>query len=345
MTRNIEDPVIAARKDDHLTLGLQSFQIGRFPATGLEDFRFEHCALPEMALEDVDLSTSFLGRALKAPLLISSLTGGTERAGVVNANLAAAAQRLGIGLAVGSQRIALEGHGSAGLDGRLRELAPDIPLLANIGGAQLVAGYSVDEARRAVEMIGADGLIVHLNPLQEIIQPEGDRNWRGVLDSLAGLIQELECPVIVKEVGAGLSATVARKLVDAGVHAVDVAGMGGTNWAAIEARRIEDPAEREMAQAFAGWGIPTARAIVDVHSECPDALLIASGGIRTGIEAAVAIRLGADLVGQAAAAGIKAVESADAVVRHFGAIIAQMRMTCFLTGSRDLSALRKARLL
>ncbi|MEC5321961.1 type 2 isopentenyl-diphosphate Delta-isomerase [Aurantimonas sp. A3-2-R12] len=336
---------IEARKSDHLDIVLAPALAARWAPNGFDRVVFEHVALPEIALADVDLSTSFLGRRLKAPLLISSMTGGPARSARINAHLAEAAEALGIAFAVGSQRIALEGRGSGGLDRSLRALAPSIPILGNIGAAQLALGYGPDEARRAVEMINADALIVHLNPLQEAVQAGGDTDWRGVFAAIEGLARALTVPVVIKEVGAGLSGRLARRLVDAGVQAIDVAGAGGTSWAAVEAERAADAGTRETALVFSDWGIATPRAIADVRAACPDTLVIGSGGVRNGLDAARAIRLGADLAGQAAASLPYAERSTEAVVDHFRQIIQQLRIACFCTGSADLAALRQAPLL
>ncbi|WP_188908130.1 type 2 isopentenyl-diphosphate Delta-isomerase [Aureimonas endophytica] len=333
---------IGARKSDHLDIVLSPRFDAKRAEAGFAAIRFRHEALPELDYDAIDLSTRFLGRPLKAPLLISSMTGGPDRAGRINAHLAEAAEALGIALAVGSQRIAIEGRGSAGLDASLRRLAPSVPILANLGGAQLVAGYGVAEARRAVDMIEADGLIVHLNPLQEAVQEGGDRNWRGVLAAIERLVRELGLPVIVKEVGAGISGATARRLQEAGVAVIDVAGAGGTSWAAVEAERTSDPDRAATALLFADWGIPTTRAIMEVRDACPTIPIIGSGGVRNGLDAAKAIRLGADLAGQAAAGLAAAQGSAEAATRHFHAVIEQLRIACFCTGSRDLSALRQA---
>lgn len=336
---------IAARKGDHLDIVLSPRLTGRQAETGFDAVRFEHAALPEMDLDAIDLGTRFLGRAMRAPILISSMTGGPERAGAINARLAEAADHLGLALAVGSQRIALEGRGAGGLDAGLRRRAPNAPILANIGAAQLVAGWGPDEAGRAVAMIEADALIVHLNPLQEALQPGGDRRWSGILAAITALVAAVEFPVVVKEVGAGISGRLARQLVDAGVAAIDVAGAGGTSWAAIEAERTSDPRARAAALLFSDWGIPTARAIHDVRAACPEAVVIGSGGVRNGLDAARAIRLGADLVGQAAAGLPAADRSTEAVVAHFTQVIEELRIACFCTGSADLGALRRAPLL
>ncbi|HYF23532.1 MAG TPA: type 2 isopentenyl-diphosphate Delta-isomerase [Caulobacteraceae bacterium] len=333
----------ARRKDQHLDVVLAGLGAGS-GTTGFEAVRFDHVALPELDCDAIDLSADFLRRRLRAPLLISSMTGGPSRAEAINARLAEAAQALGIALGVGSQRVAIESDGAGGLDRSLRRRAPDVPILANLGAAQLNLGYGPDEARRAVEMIEADALIVHLNPLQEAVQPEGDRNWAGITDRLAALVRDLPVPVIVKETGAGISGAVARRLADVGVAGIDVAGAGGTNWALVEGARASE-ADMKLAAAFAGWGVPTARAITDVRAACPEVLLIGSGGVRDGVDAAKAIRLGADVVGQAAGVLNAALVSADAVVAHFETVIRQLRVACFCTGSKDLAALRMARLL
>jgi isopentenyl-diphosphate delta-isomerase len=336
---------LSQRKDDHLDIVLAPDPAQLRQDPGFSAIRFEHCALPELALDEIDLSSSLLGIALRAPLLISSMTGGAERARFINQHLAEAAQALGIAMGVGSQRVSLRTGHDQGLTGELRRLAPDIPLLANLGAAQLSEADGLDLARRAVDSLQADALIIHLNPLQEAVQPEGDRDWRGVLARIAALTGELPVPVIVKEVGAGISPTVARALVEAGVRMIDVAGAGGTSWAAVEARRAQTDADRAVAMAFADWGIPTAQCLLAVRRALPNVPLIASGGIRDGIDAAKAIRLGADLVGQAAGVLMAATQSSDAVVEHFDILLRQLRIACFCTGSRNLLELRRARLL
>ncbi|WP_395671073.1 type 2 isopentenyl-diphosphate Delta-isomerase [Phenylobacterium sp.] len=338
-----EPAAILKRKDEHLDLALrQATVVGANP---FDAVRLEPCALPELALSDIDLRTTFLGAPLQAPLLVSSMTGGPRRGEAINARLAEAAEALGIGLAVGSQRVALEGAGSAGIDGALRKRAPRALLLANLGGAQLAQPDGIDLARRAVEMIGADGLIVHLNPLQEAVQPSGDTDWRGVLAAIEKLAATLGRPVVAKEVGFGLSAPVAQRLAEAGVAALDVAGAGGTQWALIEADRAVDPQDHAVGQAFAGWGLTTPEALREVRAACPALPLIGSGGVRNGVDAAKAIGLGADLVGQAGGVLQAALESTEAVIQHFEIVIRQLRIACFCAGARDLDSLRRVRLL
>lgn len=336
--------MLSDRKNQHLDAVLAGR--GRSGArTGFDDIVFEHAALPEFDMDAIDLSTQFLGKQINAPFLVSSMTGGPQRAEAINRHLAEACQALRLPLAIGSQRIAIENGDRAGLGRELRRLAPDVPILANFGAAQLNLGFGVAEAERAVEMIGADALIIHLNPLQEAVQPEGNRDWRGLLGRIEALAGALSVPIVVKEVGAGIGGALARRLVDAGVRIVDVAGAGGTSWALVEAERAQTAAQSAIARGFADWGIPTARAIADVRAECPDAVIIGSGGVRDGIDAAKAIRLGADLVGQAAGVLQAATQSAEAVAEHFEVVIAQLRIACFCTGSADLAALRQAPLL
>ena len=332
---------ITARKDQHLDVIL-SGKARHGLDSGFADVRFVHEALPDLDHGKIDLGTDFLGRRLKAPLLISSMTGGPARAEAINTRLAEAAQHLGIALAVGSQRAALEGGSAPGLDMALRLKAPDTPILANIGAAQLTRGFGVNEARRVLDMIAADALIVHLNPLQEACQPEGDRDWWGVGAALEALVKALDAPVIVKETGAGISAATAQRLVNMGVAAIDVAGAGGSNWGTVEGERATAVADKAHAAAFADWGIPTARAIADVKAACPGLAIIGSGGIRDGVDAAKAMRLGADMVGQAAGVLAAAMISTEAVVEHFQIVIRHMRTVCLCTGSANLGALRKA---
>ncbi|WP_105611918.1 type 2 isopentenyl-diphosphate Delta-isomerase [Cronobacter malonaticus] len=340
----MKDKELSQRKNDHLDIVLHPERAKQTIRTGFEQWRFEHCALPELALDDIDLSTRLFGRAMKAPILISSMTGGARRASDINRHLAEAAQTLGLAMGVGSQRVALESEDNWGLTGELRRYAPDIPLLANLGAAQIGSLQGLDYARRAVDMVEADALIIHLNPLQEALQTGGDRDWRGVLAAIERVVKALPVPVVVKEVGAGLSVPVARQLKEAGVAMLDVAGAGGTSWAAVEGERAASVHARNVAMAFTNWGIPTAQALRQIHQAFPAVPLIASGGIRDGIDAAKALAMGASLVGQAAAVLGSATTSTSAVLEHFTVVIEQLRIACFCTGSASISALREARL-
>ncbi len=336
-----DDGAIVRRKDEHLDLALAQ-QRRADQDNPFERYAFEHCALPEVALDAIDLRTTFLGWALDLPFLISAMTGGPQRGEAINQRLAQAAEALNIPMAVGSQRVALEGAGAAGIGPELRRHAPNARLLGNLGAAQLVLGYGVDEARRAIEMIQADALIIHLNPLQEALQPGGDRDWRGVLGAIELLAARTPAPIVVKEVGAGLSASVALRLRNAGVAAIDVAGRGGTSWSAIEGERATSARDRLIAAPFADWGAPTPQALQAVRAACPDLPLIGSGGVRDGLDAAKAIRLGADLVGQAGPVLAAAMASTQAVIDHFEIMAQQLRIACFCTGSADLAALKAA---
>ncbi|WP_027681811.1 type 2 isopentenyl-diphosphate Delta-isomerase [Rhizobium leguminosarum] len=341
----MSDTALSRRKDDHLDIVLNRLTAPATVASGWEYIRFEHCALPELDLTQIDLRASLLGKTLRAPLLISSMTGGMLRAEAINRHLSEAAQALGIAMCVGSQRVSLQSRDSQGLTRALRRLAPDIPLLANIGAAQLREADGLDLALRAVDALEADALIVHLNPLQEAVQPEGDRDWRGVLAQIARAARSVGVPIVAKEVGSGLSASVACALVEAGVAVIDVAGAGGTSWAAVEGERARGTADRAVAMAFADWGIPTPASVKAVRRALPRVKLIASGGIRDGVDVAKAIRLGADIAGQATGVLGAATVSTEAVVAHFEIVIRQLAVACFCTGSADLAALRQARLL
>ncbi len=336
---------IGARKSEHLDIVLNGDVQARAHGTGLDLVRFEHVAAPELNLDAIDLSTPFLNCRLSAPLLISSMTGGPEQADAINQRLADAASHLGIALAVGSQRIALEGGPRGGFTRALRGSARGVPLLANLGAAQIRGLDGCDFARAAVDMIEADALIIHLNPLQEAVQAGGDRDWTGVLAAIERVVGCVGVPVIVKEVGCGLSASLARRLTLCGVTILDVAGSGGTSWAAVEAARAATKRDRDIATAFRDWGIPTATAIREVRAACPAATVIASGGMKTGLDVARSIRLGADVGGFAAGLLAPALQSTDALVAHLDVVIAQLRIACFCTGSANLADLRSARLI
>ncbi|MGI9400297.1 MAG: type 2 isopentenyl-diphosphate Delta-isomerase [Rhizobiaceae bacterium] len=337
--------MLEKRKIDHLDIVLNRRHATSTATTGLGLVNFVHCALPEVNLDDVDLHTDFAGKQISAPILISSMTGGPSKAKTINANIATVCQELNLPFGIGSQRIALEDGSSSGLDMDLRKYAPDVPILGNIGAAQLNQGYGKDEAVRAIEMIGADGLFIHLNPLQEAVQSEGDRNWSNLIEKIARLVSDLPVPVAVKEVGFGISDKTASDLVSAGVTIIDVAGAGGTNWASVEAARSEDPVRRRLGETFSDWGIPTAYAVAGARKACPQVTLIASGGIKNGVEIAKCIRIGADMAGIAAGVLQAAVESEEKLHSHISVVIEELRIACFCTGSKNLEALRQAPLL
>lgn len=327
------------RKKEHLELCLDTENVSSSLGTGLDRYRFTHNALPELDLDEIDVGTTFLGKRLKAPILISSMTGGFELARKVNRNLAAAAERLGIAMGVGSQRVAIE-EPSAAASFQVRDLAPDILLCANLGAVQLNYGYGVHQCRRAVEMIGADALIFHLNVLQEAVQPEGNRNFKGLTDKIAAICRQLEVPVIVKEVGNGVSVDVAQRLARAGVRAIDIAGRGGTSWSAVESQRAQRQG-RAADRTFADWGIPTEEALVSVRRALPNLPLIASGGIRSGVDIAKSIALGADMAAFGQPLLAAALASPDEVVRFICGIIHELKVSMLCVGASHLAALRR----
>ncbi len=335
---------IERRKRDHIDIVLAGAARHTAPA-GFDAVNFRHNALPEVDIGSVDLSVRFLGKSLRIPFLASSMTGGPDVSERINRAIAEAAEHLGFAMGVGSQRISLTTQGRAGLGPELRRIAPSIPIYGNLGAVQLVSGMGLDDARRAIDQIGADALILHLNPLQEAVQPGGDRNWSGVEAAIAALARSLQVPVIAKEVGSGISGEVARRLVDCGVAAIDVAGAGGTSWSAVEGQRLPGDSGQNLGEIFRDWGIPTPRCLLDVRAACPDVPLIASGGIRNGLDAAKAIRLGASLAAQAASLLPAAMQGTQAVVAHVETFAMALRIACLCTGSRDLSALRIAPLL
>lgn len=332
---------IEQRKKDHIEIILSGAARHSVP-TGFDELHFEHCALPDIDFNTIDLSTEFLGKRMKLPFLASSMTGGPEKGGSINLAIAEAAQELGFAMGVGSQRIALGGGKASGLDKSIRRVAPDIALYANLGAVQFTHGMTVDDAKRAVELIEADALILHLNPLQEALQPGGDRNWIGVEKAIAEVCRNVGVPVIAKEVGAGISVSTAQRLARCGVSAIDVAGVGGSSWAAVEGRRSNDLEEQSLAEIFRNWGIPTLKALTDIHNALPYLPLIASGGIRHGLDGAKALRMGASLVGQAAALLDAATSGPEQVAAKVQSFAHALRISCFCANSSDLTALRKA---
>ena len=326
------------RKSEHIRINLEEDVGFQDLTSGFERYRFVHCALPDIDLDDVDTTAGLLGKQLAAPLLISSMTGGTSEARAMNLRLAAAAQEARVGLGLGSQRAAVEDPALEHTY-QVREVAPDILLLANLGAVQLNLGYDVDACRRAVDMVEADALILHLNPLQEALQPEGDTAFHGLLPKIERVSRSLEVPVVVKEVGWGISADVARRLVDAGVSAVDVAGSGGSCWSQVEKHRARTEHQRDVASGFAEWGIPTVDSLLMVRQATPRLPVIASGGVRSGIEMAKALALGAVACGVAGPFLPAAAQSQAAVSQLIEVLVDQLRVAMFAVGARDVSAL------
>lgn len=332
------------RKADHLRICLEQDVQCHLTTNGLEQYRFTHCCLPELDRNEIDLTTKFLGKQLGAPLLISSMTGGTEQAGMINRRLAEVAQHYKIAMGVGSQRVAVEKpHVAATF--AVRSLAPDIPLFANLGAVQLNYDYGLEQCLRVIDLLEADALILHLNPLQECIQPKGDTNFKGLLDKITKLCSKSPVPVIAKEVGNGISAAMAQKLIAAGVAAIDVAGAGGTSWAKVESERAENAQQRRLGMTFADWGLPTAQCITTIRAVAPTVPLIASGGLRHGLDMAKAIALGADITGMALPFLQAAADSVTALDALVEVIIAEITTVLFCTGNANLEQLKHSRAL
>jgi isopentenyl-diphosphate delta-isomerase len=327
---------IRTRKTDHIALSLQP-KHQALHGPGLDRLSFEPNPLPQMSLKDVEIYSQFLDLPVSAPFLIGAMTGGCENGELINQHLAEAAQACQIPMALGSQRAALE----QGSQPNIRRWAPSAILLSNIGATQLQQ-QGLDLARRAVESIQANALIIHLNPLQELIQPDGDRDWNQVLEAIQNCASRLEVPIIVKEVGAGIGPTTAIKLMAAGVKWIEVAGRGGTNWASIELARNGSEREREIAAPFLNWGMDTVDLLPAVYEACPEVGLIGSGGIRHGLDIARCIRLGASMTALAQPFLAPALESTEAVVDKISILQEQLRWAMFLTGSKTLTNLRIA---
>ena len=332
----------SSRKADHIRINLDE-DVRSGLTSGMERYRFIHQALPELNLEDVELNLRLFGRELRAPILISSMTGGTEQAGRINRTLAEAAQETGIAMGLGSQRAAIENPGLSGTF-QVRQFAPDVLLFANLGAVQLNYGYGNEQCQRAVDMIEADALILHLNPLQEAVQPEGDTRFAGLLNRIDAVCQALPVPVIIKEVGWGFSEQAARQLSEAGVAAIDVAGAGGTSWTQVEMHRAETQDQALLAAAFIDWGIPTAQAIINVRKVAPNLKVFASGGLRDGIDIAKCVALGASLGGMASPFLKSANQSLEKTIDTISLIRRQIEITMFASGTANLEQLRKTRL-
>lgn len=325
---------IGSRKSDHLRINLEN-DVRSGTRTGLERFRFIHRALPELNLDEIDLSQHVFGKQMKAPILISSMTGGSDEAALINRTLAQAAQQTGVAMGVGSQRAAIE-HPELASTFQVREYAPDVLLFANLGAVQLNYGYGIDQCLEAVEMIQADALVLHVNALQEALQPEGDTRFSGLLEKIHLVCQALTVPVIVKEVGWGFSKVDARNLLEAGVAAIDVAGAGGTSWSQVEMHRAKNESQARLAAAFLDWGIPTSEAIRNVRQVAPELMVIASGGLRSGQDIAKCLALGAKIGGMAGPLLKAASVSLEATIQVIGEIQREIQVCMFATGSASL---------
>ncbi len=331
------------RKTEHMRIAINENVFSRL-TNGFEKYHFVHQALPEINLSEIDIRSTVFNKKLLAPLLISSMVGGTEEAARINKTLAYVAQTAGIAMGVGSQRIGLE-HPEKMKTFQVRDVAANILLFANLGAVQLNYSYTLDHCRRAVEAIEADALVLHINPLQEALQPEGNTNFFGLLNKIEEVCKSIQVPVVVKEVGWGMSKQVAKKLESAGVAAIDVAGAGGTSWSEVEKHRIKDHNRINVADNFKDWGIPTAESINLVKDATKNMMIFASGGIRNGIEVAKSIALGASIAGMATNFIKAASISLEETVKVANEVIQQLRICMFVIGAKDLSDLKKTALI
>jgi len=332
------------RKSSHIRVCLEEDVQARRKTTGFEDAFFVHRALPEIKRDRISLSTSFFNHKLSAPLIVGAMTGGAVETTKINAAIAQAVEELGLGMGVGSQRAAINNPKLEHTFAVAREKAPTAFLIANIGAPQLVQGYGVREARRAVEMMKADALAIHLNPLQEAVQPEGETDYAGVLKKIGEIAQTLKVPVIVKETGAGIAAEEAKMLEAAGVAGIDVAGAGGTSWAAVEyhrAKELRNEFRQRLGENFWDWGIPTAASLIEVVQSV-HLTVIASGGIRSGMDVAKALALGADLTSTALPVLRPATKSSEEVKKALRFTIEELRNAMFLAGADSIQKLKSA---
>jgi len=327
------------RKSDHIRINLEEDVEFHGLTTGLENYRFLHQALPNINLEEIDTSVNFLSKKLRTPLLISSMTGGTDAARAINRTLAQAAEAKGIAMGLGSQRAALEDPSLAETF-QVRSLAPTTVLLANLGAVQLNYGYTVEHCQRVVDMLEADALILHFNALQEAVQPEGNTHFKELLSKIEHVCAVLPVPVVAKEVGWGFSEDTVRQLIEAGISAIDVAGAGGTSWSQVEMHRANSEMQRRVAATFVDWGIPTSEAILAVMETGTEIPIIASGGLRNGLDIAKCIALGATLGGMASPFLKAAVHSLKAVLDEIQITQTELRVAMFGIGVDSVAALR-----
>ena len=331
------------RKADHIRISLDQGVQAREATTGFEDIYFIHRALPEINKQEIDLSTTVLGHKFSAPLIVGAITGGTLEATKINATIAEAVEELGLGMGVGSQRAAIEDKKLEKTFTITRKKAPSAFLIANIGGVQLVNGYSIKEVKKAIKMIDADAIAIHLNPLQEATQPEGQTNFKGILEKIDELTKELDKPIIAKETGAGIAAEEAKKLEAAGAKAIDVSGVGGTSFAAVEyyrAKGQKNSFQRMLGDVFWDWGIPTAISVAEV-SQTVNIPVIASGGIRNGVDVAKALALGASLTSISQPALQTAVKGVKETENMLSILMEELRNVMFLVGAESVQHLRK----
>jgi isopentenyl-diphosphate delta-isomerase len=331
------------RKGDHIKICLEKDVQAKRITAGFEDIFFVHRALPEINRENIDLSTKLFDHKFSAPIIVGAMTGGTSEATKINKAIAEAVQELGLGMGVGSQRAAIEDAKLECSFAETRKKAPTAFLIANIGAPQLVQGWRLDQAQIAVNMIDADALAIHLNPLQEAIQPEGETNYANALAKIKEIATSLSVPVIAKETGAGIAAEEAKKLEEASIKGIDVSGAGGTSWAAVEyyrAKAAMDANGERLGQTFWDWGIPTAVSVFEV-SNSVNLPIIASGGIRTGLDVAKSLALGASLVSVSAPVLRPATQGVGQVKKTLELIIEELKNALFLTGSDTIKKLKK----
>ena len=344
---NAEIDLIISRKKDGIDIPLSHNVQSRFISNYLEHVKFVHNALPEIDFEEIDTSTEFLNHKFGAPIIIDSMTGGTPAALKINARLGELAETYGFGMGLGSQRAGLKSSSLAETYSIARKNAPSAFLIANIGGAQLAEGLDILMIEKLISMIDADALVIHLNPLQELIQPEGEPKYRGITEKISKITETLRIPIIVKEVGSGISEDVAIKLEKAKVHCINIAGSGGTSWAGIEkirATRVNDHDKEHLGELFWDWGIPTALSLIQVRKSVK-LPIIASGGIRNGLEIAKCLSLGANMCAMAYPFLKAASESQESLTKFSKQIINELKATMFLTGSPDILNLSKSRLI
>jgi isopentenyl-diphosphate delta-isomerase len=337
------DDSIEERKADHIEICLEENVQARRATTGFEDVSLVHKALPEIELKKIDLSTTVFGYKFSAPLFVGAMTGGTAKATKINAAIAEAVEELNLGMGVGSQRIVIDNPKVERSFSIVREKAPTAFIVANIGGPQLVSKYGVKEAKRAVEMVEANALAIHLNALQEAVQPEGDTNYSNLLQRICKVAQELDVPVIVKETGAGIAADDAAMLEAAGVAGIDVAGVGGTSWAAVEyyrAKARQDVFSQRLGETFWDWGLPTAVSLAETVNSV-NLPVIASGGIRNGTDATKALALGASLASATYPFLQPATAGSEHVKNVLQSLVGEVRNAMFLVGANSIQKLQK----
>lgn len=345
MSEDKDIEIIKQRKRDALDIPLSKEAQYKNVTTYLEYVTLIHNALPELNIDEIDTSTTFLGHKLSAPIIIDSMTGGADEAKEINSRLAEVAEEFKIGMGLGSQRAGLLSEELEETYSIAREKAPSAFLIANIGAAQLAKGLSIDDIRKIIDMIKANALAIHLNPLQELVQPEGEPVFKGVYDKIAEVVRSINIPVIVKEVGSGISREVAVKLAIINVKAINLAGGGGTSWAGVERHRAESAARdynTHLGDLFWDWGIPTAASLLEVRNAV-DISVIASGGLRNGLDIAKCLVLGADLTALAYPFLKAASESSDKVSKFSKLVIDELKSVMFLVGAGNIAALHNTR--